>query len=76
MKNGYEIVDRDGREMGRVKMKDKKVIELFNEKTGEVARIICFHNPNQFNEFIKGFKEMRYPGYVWRYKDTGRKKKE
>jgi hypothetical protein len=76
LKNDYELVDRDGGEMGRVKMKDKKVIELFNEKTGEVVRTICFHNSNQFNEFVEGFKEMRYPGYSWRYRDKVRKKEE
>ena len=62
--------------MGRVKTKDKKVIELFNEKTGEVVRTICFHNPNQFNEFVEGFKAMRYPGYGWRYKDKEKKKEK
>ena len=76
MKNGYELVDRDGGEMGRVKMKDKKVIELFNEKTGSIVRTICFHSPNEFDKFIKDFKEMRYPGYSWRYKDKVRKKEE
>jgi hypothetical protein len=59
--------------MGPVRMKHKKVIELFDENTGEVVRTICY-NPKQFNEFVKGFKAMRYPGYSWRYKDKGRKK--
>ena len=62
--------------MGRVGTKYKESIELFDEKTGEVVRTICFRNSIAFDEFLKGFKAMRYPGYVWRYKDTGRKKKE
>ena len=66
----------DGGSMGRVRMKDKKVIELFNEKTGDVVRTICFHNPKEFDKFIKDFKAMRYPGYGWRYKDKGRTKEE
>jgi hypothetical protein len=48
---------------------NKKVIELFDEKTGSVIRTICFRSPKEFDEFVKGFKEMRYPGYGWRYKD-------
>jgi hypothetical protein len=76
LKNGYEIVDRDGGEMGRVKTKDKKVIKLFNEKTGEVVRTICFRNSKEFDKFTKGFKAMRYPGYVWRYSGKGKKKEE
>jgi hypothetical protein len=76
LKNGYEIVDRDGGKMGRVKMKDKKVIELFNEKTGEVVRTICFRDSKEFDKFIKDFKAMRYPGYGWRYSGKGKKKEE
>jgi len=71
---GYEIVGSCGGKMGRVRTKHKKVIELFGEKTGEVVRTICFRNPKQFNEFVKGFKAMRYPGYGWRYRDKEEKK--
>jgi len=53
---------------------NKKVIELFNEKTGEIVRTICFRSPKEFDAFIKSFNEMRYPGYGWRYRDKGRKK--
>jgi len=62
--------------MGRVRTKHKKVIELFDEKTGEVARTICFRNSIVFDEFLKGFKAMRYPGYGWRYRDGGEKKEK
>ena len=44
-------------------------IELFNEKTGEVVRELRCHNEQEFNEFLKGFNAMRYPGYGWRYKE-------
>ena len=37
---------------------------------------ICFYSPKEFDKFIKDFKEMRYPGYGWRYKDKGRNKGE
>jgi len=50
-------------------------IELFDEKTGVVVRKIRFHNSISFDEFLKGFKAMRYPGYSWRYSGK-RKKKE
>ena len=60
--------------MGRFRTRYKAVIELFNEKTGEVVRLVCFHTPNEFNEFLKGFRAMRYPGYGWRYKEEGKKK--
>ena len=62
------------KKMGRVGTKSKVVIELFSEKTGEVVRIIRFRNTAKFNEFLKGFRAMRYPGYGWRYKDKGKKK--
>jgi hypothetical protein len=62
--------------MGRVRTKHKKVIELFDEKTGEVVRTICFYHPKEFDEFTKDFKAMRYPGYVWRYRDGGEKKEK
>ena len=60
--------------MSRVGTKYKKVIELFDEKTGEVVRVIRFRNSIAFNEFLKDFKAMRYPGYGWRYIDKGKKK--
>jgi hypothetical protein len=53
-------------------MMKKKVIQLFDEKTGSLVRTIRFHSPKEFNEFEKGFKGMRYPGYIWR--DRGEKK--
>jgi len=55
--------------MGRYSTKDRVVIELFNEKTGEIVRKIRFRNSIAFNEFLKDFKAMRYPGYSWRYID-------
>ena len=58
--------------MVRIGIKYKKVVELFNEKTGEVVRVIRFRNSIAFNDFLKAFKEMRYPGYDWRYKDKGK----
>ena len=53
--------------MSRVGTKYKEVIELFHEKTGEVVRVIRFRKSIEFNEFLKKFKAMRYPGYGWRY---------
>ena len=55
-------------------MRYKAVIELFDEKTGGIVRLARFRTPNEFNEFLKGFKAMRYPGYGWRYKDKVKKK--
>jgi hypothetical protein len=55
--------------MVRIGIKYKKVVELFNEKTGEVVRVIRFRNSMAFNDFLKAYKAMRYPGYCWRYKD-------
>ncbi|MCJ7572482.1 MAG: hypothetical protein MUO82_11530 [Candidatus Thermoplasmatota archaeon] len=49
-------------------------IELFDEKTGVVVRKISFHNLISFDEFLKSFKAMRYPGYSWRYSGKGKKK--
>jgi len=49
-------------------------IELFDEKTGVVVRTIRFHNLISFDEFLKSFKAMRYPGYSWRYSGKGKKK--
>jgi hypothetical protein len=62
--------------MGRDGGKHKKVIELFDEKTGEVVRTICFRDSISFDEFIKSFNAMRYPGYGWRYRDGGGKKEK
>ena len=61
--------------MSHARSKKKEVTELFDEKTGSVVRTITLRTPKEFNEFIKGFKEMRYPGYGWRYKEKERKKK-
>ena len=52
----------------------KVLIELFNERTGEVVKIRRFHNQAEFAEFLEGFNAMRYPGYGWRYKDKVQKK--
>ena len=60
--------------MGRVGTKYKVVIELFDEKTGEVIRVIRFRNSIEFSNFLEAFKAMRYPGYGWRYIDKGKKK--
>lgn len=57
--------------MTRIGKKYKKVVELFNEKTGEVIRVIRFRNLMAFNNFLEDFKAMRYPNYGWRYKDKG-----
>ena len=62
--------------MGRVGTKYKESIELFDEKTGDVVRAIRFRNSIAFDEFLKGFKAMRYPGYGWRYRDGGEKKEK
>jgi hypothetical protein len=60
--------------MVRIGIKDKKVVELFNEKTGEVVRVIRFRNSIAFNDFLKAFRAMRYPNYSWRYKERGKKR--
>ncbi len=60
--------------MGRVGTKYREVIELFDEKTGDVVRVICFRNSRAFDEFLKDFKAMRYPGYGWRHRDKVKKK--
>ena len=60
--------------MGRVGTKYKVVIELFDEKTGEVIRVIRFRNSIEFSNFLEAFKAMRYPGYGWRYIDKEKKK--
>ena len=66
--------------MSNIKKKDigkyREVIELFDEKTGEVVRVIRFRKSIEFDKFLKDFKAMSYPGYGWRYKDKGKKKKK
>ena len=62
--------------MGRVGTNYKEVIELFDEKTGDVVRVLRFRNSIAFDEFLKGFKSMRYPGYGWRYGDKRGKKEK
>ena len=62
--------------MGRVGTKNRVIIELFNEKTGEVVRVIRFRNSIAFNEFLEDFKAMRYPGYGWRYVDKEENKRK
>jgi hypothetical protein len=57
--------------MARIRNKYRKVVELFNEKTGEVVRIIRFQDSTSFNDFLRAFEAMRYPGYGWRYKESG-----
>ena len=65
-------LDVDVRGTG-LERKYKVVIELFDEKTGDVVRVIRFRNSIAFDEFLKDFKAMRYPGYGWRYRDKGKK---
>jgi hypothetical protein len=60
--------------MGMVETKYRRVIELFDEKTGDVVRVIRFRNAIAFDDFLKDFKAMRYPGYNWRYIDKRKKK--
>jgi hypothetical protein len=62
--------------MGRVGTKYKESIELFDEKTGDVVRVIRFRNSMAFDKFSKDYKAMRYPGYSWRYSSKGVKKEE
>jgi hypothetical protein len=61
--------------MVKIGVKYKKTVELFDEKTGAVVRVIRFRNSIAFNEFLKGFKAMRYPGYSWRYIDKEKSRK-
>jgi len=62
--------------MSRVGTKYKKVIELFDEKTGEVVRVIRFRKSIEFDEFLKDFKAMRYPEVmVGDIKIKGKRKK-
>ena len=61
--------------MGRFGITKYK-IELFDEKTGDVVRIIRFRNLIAFDKFLIDYKAMRYPGYSWRYGGKGEKKEE
>lgn len=47
--------------------KFRKSIELFDENTKAVVRKITFRNLRDFEQFLEGFRMMRYPGYCWRY---------
>ena len=58
--------------MARIGIKYRKVVELFNEKTGEVVRVIHFRNSIAFNAFLKDFRAMKYPCYSWRLKEKKR----
>jgi hypothetical protein len=49
--------------------KFRKTIELYDEKTNEIVRRISFKSPKDFDNFLKDFTLMRYPGYKWRYVD-------
>jgi hypothetical protein len=60
--------------MVRIGNKYKKAVELINEKTGDVKRIIRFSNSIAFNDFLKDFAAMRYPNYSWRYIERGKTK--
>ncbi len=59
--------------MVRIKIKFNKVVELFNDKTGDVVRVIRFRNLKAFNNFLEDFEAMRYPNYSWRYKNSVKK---
>jgi hypothetical protein len=41
------------REMGRIGTKYKEIIELFDEKTGDVVRVLRFRSSIAFDEFLK-----------------------
>ncbi|MHA2431436.1 MAG: hypothetical protein ACXACC_10470 [Promethearchaeota archaeon] len=56
--------------MGKNKQKFNKSIELFQEKSGDIVRIIRFRNQKDFDDFLYGYKAMRYPGYKWRFCKT------
>ena len=52
----------------------KKSIELYHSKSGKIIRIIRFKNDKDFNNFLDGFKSMRYPNYNWRFSETTKRK--
>lgn len=56
--------------------KNKKSIELFDEKSGELIRIMRFKTPKEFEYFLYSYQLMRYPGYNWRYHTKIKKKKQ
>jgi len=64
--------------MSNIKKKNiekyREVIELFDEKTEEVVRLIRFKHPNEFNKFLESFNAMGYPGYGWRYGEKSKNK--
>ena len=60
--------------MGRIRTKYKQAIELFDEKTGDVVRVIRFRNLIAFDKFLEDFKAMRCPCYGWRYIDKVKRK--
>jgi hypothetical protein len=53
--------------MCKNKKRFKKSVELFNEKSGNVVRVIKFENQKDFDNFLYGYNSMRYPGYKWRF---------
>jgi hypothetical protein len=55
--------------------KSIKSIELFQEKSGEVVRVIRFKKSSDFDHFLFAFKSMRYPGYNWRYINKNKRRK-
>jgi hypothetical protein len=57
--------------------KNYKIIELYEEKTGDVVRTLRFYSEKDFFYFLDRFKQMRYPGYRWRaLKKANQKKKQ
>ena len=52
--------------------KFRRSIELFDEKSNVVVRKITFRNSRDFEQFLEGFRLMRYPGYCWRYLDKSK----
>lgn len=62
--------------MGNKRKRNRIVVELFDEKTGEKVRKIRFNKPGEFDYFLKSFKKMRYPGYGWRYSDSNKRQKK
>jgi hypothetical protein len=62
--------------MSRYRSMKKKIVELYDERSGKVIRTISFDTPKQFDAFLKDFQLMRYPGYQWRYKERATKKQD
>jgi hypothetical protein len=54
--------------------KYKKSIELYQEDSGELVRVIRFKNSKDFDYFLNSYSLMRYPGYNWRYHKNIRRK--